>query len=159
MCGAWVTIQAIMVFAWSHILFARINGVHTWCEGMHAMCLGTITNMHMSMESMHCAWTLLQVDKEYMHVSKNLGHGSMEHMYDLGLKQCLCNCHNFYVFTSIGLCLCVCMTCIQLSMLHRWTSMVQWHICMLSICIFMVQWHKGRVSIDVMVHCMAQGSK
>ena len=86
-----------MVFAWSHILFARLNGAHTWCEGMHAMCMGTITNMHVSMESMYSAWTLLQVDKEYMHVSKNLGHGSMEHMYDLGLKQCLCNCHDFYV--------------------------------------------------------------
>ena len=53
----------------------------------------------------------------------------------------------------------VCMTCIHLCMLHRWTSMVQWHICMVSICIFMVQWHKGRVSMDVMVHCMAQMSK
>ena len=86
-----------MIFAWSHILFARLNGAHTWCEGMHAMCIGTITNMHVSMESMYSAWILFQVDKEYMHVSKNLGHGSMEHMYDLGLKQCLCNCHNFYV--------------------------------------------------------------
>ena len=61
------------------------------------MCMGTITNMHISMGSMYSAWTLLQVDKEYMHVSKNLGHGSMEHMYDLGLKKCLCNCHDFYV--------------------------------------------------------------
>ena len=86
-----------MVSIWPHILFARLNGVRTWCEGMHAMCMGTITNMHISMESMYSAWTLLQVDKEYMHVSKNLGHGSMEHMYDLGLKQCLCNCCNFYV--------------------------------------------------------------
>ena len=39
----------------------------------------------------------MQVDKEYMHVSKTLGHGSMEHMYDLGLKPCLCNCHDFFV--------------------------------------------------------------
>ena len=148
-----------MVFAWSHILFARLNDEHTWCEGMHAMCMGTVTNMHVSMESMYSTWTLLQVDKEYMHVSKNLGHGSMEHMYDLGLKQCLCNCHNFMLFTSIVFCLCVCMTCIQLSMLHRWTSMVQWHICMVSICIFMVQWHKGIVSMGAMVHYMAQGSK
>ena len=37
--------------------------------------------------------------------------------------------------------------------------MVQWHICMVSICIFMVQWHKGRASIDAMVHYMAQRSK
>ena len=86
-----------MIFAWSYLLFARLNGGHTWCEGMHAMCMCTITNMHVSMESMYSAWTLLQVDKEYMHVSKNLGHGSMEHMYDLGLKQCLHNCHDFYV--------------------------------------------------------------
>ena len=59
-----------MFFAWFHILFARLNGTHTWCEGMHATCMGTITNMHVSMESMYSAWTLLQVDKEYMHVSK-----------------------------------------------------------------------------------------
>ena len=60
-----------MIFAWSHILFARLNGAHTWCEGMHAMCLGTITDKHFSMESMHSARILLQVDKEYMHVLKN----------------------------------------------------------------------------------------
>ena len=70
MDGALVTIQAIMVFAWSHILFTRLNGAHTWCEGMHAMCMGTITNMHVSMESMFSAWTLLQVAKECIHVSK-----------------------------------------------------------------------------------------
>ena len=97
MYGAWATIQAIMVVAWSHILFARLKGAPTRCEGMHAMCLGTITSMYVSMESMYSAWTLLQFDKKYMHVSKNLGHGSIEHMYDLDLKQCLCNCHDFYV--------------------------------------------------------------
>ena len=70
----------------------RMHGVKVCMQ-----CVWLPSNMHVSMESMYSAWTLLQVHNEYMHVSKHHGHGSMEHMYDLGLKQYLCNCHNFYV--------------------------------------------------------------
>ena len=94
-----------------------------------------------------------------MHVQKILGMVLWNTCMTLVWSNAYIIVMPFMLFTSIGLCLCVCMTCIQLHMLHRWICMVQWHVCKMSICIFMVQWHQGMVSKGAMVHCMAQGSK